>query len=109
MNLLSHACMHAAKGCYSAKTILKVFPRKCIPTEYTRYTVYESTHNYTCRAVDVFKKDPLLHFVLIANIHVEVCGHSDLHGFGICNNEYVTKRCQDVFALNNNKHTRIRT
>ncbi len=30
-----------AKGCYSAKTFLKVFPRKFIPTKITRYTVHD--------------------------------------------------------------------
>ncbi len=35
-NLIPHACM-LAKGCYSAKTFLKVFPRKFIPTKITRY------------------------------------------------------------------------
>ncbi len=46
-NLISHA--HAVKRCYStkiyftkiysAKTFLKAFPWKCIPSKYTRYTV----------------------------------------------------------------------
>ena len=38
------ACMHAAKRRYStkiksAKSFLKAFPRKFIPSKYTRYTI----------------------------------------------------------------------
>ncbi len=51
-NLIPHACM-LPKGCYSAKiksakTFLKVFPRKFIPMKIIRYTVLSECSSWRC-------------------------------------------------------------
>ncbi len=52
-NFIPHACMFT-KGCYSATTFLKVFPRNFIPSKYTLYGICTAPSEFgTCTCIIV--------------------------------------------------------
>ncbi len=91
--------MHAAKRRYSTKNFLKAFPRKFLPSKYTRYTVHNVTeHDATDLVVEgVVHRESLLLHCLCCCTSVEVMvwlAAWSLHGEMTLRNMYM-----DIYSL----------